>query len=279
MRAGGAVVVAGQRRAEVRPLRRGAQEEELVKQQLAVKDVAAGDTGGVLDVLRRDHLHADDGAPDVRRMPLDRGDDRLAECVALGAVPAALDVVGRVLHEARHDVVAGRRHVTIDHRGEDRIDVGALREASVLRVVVGALDVVDARAERDRAPMQGAVARQAGELRQFREREIHLARGTADAEVADGLQELVRQVLRFEELQEAALGSTADITTFACSSSPLVSATPLARPPWTVTCSTDAFRRISTPSASAEFAIACATPPVPFLAKPQARKAPSISPM
>jgi len=75
------------------------------------------------------------------------------------------------------------------------------------------------------------------------------------------------------------LGSAADITTPASYSSPLASATPAARPPRTITLATGAPVRISTPSARAELAIAAVTPPVPFLAKPQARNAPSISPM
>ena len=75
------------------------------------------------------------------------------------------------------------------------------------------------------------------------------------------------------------MGSAADITTLAANSSPFSSATPAARPFFTITCFTAALVRISTPSARAELAIAAVTPPVPFLAKPQARKAPSISPM
>ena len=83
---------------------------------------------------------------------------------------------------------------------------GCVRELAVLGVVVGALDVVDARADRDRAAVQRALARQAGELRQLRERDVHLARRAAHPEVADRLRELVGKVLRVDELQEAALG-------------------------------------------------------------------------
>jgi len=64
-----------------------------------------------------------------------------------------------------------------------------------------------------------------------------------------------------------------------CSAWVSVVPTPPARPPLTITLSTAAFVRISTPSARAEDAIAADTPPVPFLAKPHARNAPSISPM
>ena len=50
MRAGGPVVIPRQRRAEVCPLRRRPQEEQLVQQQLAVEDVAARDARDALDV-------------------------------------------------------------------------------------------------------------------------------------------------------------------------------------------------------------------------------------
>src|SRR5687768_13982175 len=47
-----AKVVTFERRAEVRPLRGGAQEEDLVQQQFAVKDVAARYARNGFDVLR-----------------------------------------------------------------------------------------------------------------------------------------------------------------------------------------------------------------------------------
>ena len=74
-------VVARERRAEVGPLRRRAQEEELVQQQLAVEDVAVGDAGDALDVLRRDHLLADDRAGGCSA--------RSARCVEITASPNA----------------------------------------------------------------------------------------------------------------------------------------------------------------------------------------------
>jgi hypothetical protein len=71
MRTGRAEVVTRQRCAEVRPLRRGPQEEELMQQQFAVEDVAARDARDGFDVFRRDDLHADDGFADVRRVLFD----------------------------------------------------------------------------------------------------------------------------------------------------------------------------------------------------------------
>ena len=62
-------------------------------------------------------------------------------------------------------------------------------------------------------------------------------------------------------------------------SSPDSSTTPIARPPLTMTLATGASVRISAPSARAALPIALLTPPVPPFGMPQARNAPSISPM
>ena len=77
--------------------------------------------------------------------------------------------------------------------------------------------------------------------------------------------------------------SADESTVDASISSPLSSTTPVARVvPWPVDVrilATGASVRISAPSAWAARAIAYDTPPVPPLGMPQARKAPSISPM
>ena len=62
-------------------------------------------------------------------------------------------------------------------------------------------------------------------------------------------------------------------------SSPPSSTTPVARPSRTLMRSIDVFVRISTPASAAAPAMAMLMAPVPPREKPQARKAPSISPM
>ena len=125
--------------------------------QFAVEDVAAGDARDGFDILRRDDLHPNDTLTDVRRVFLDGRDDRFAERVSLFIVPAAFEIVRRVLYETRHHVLAGRRHIGVDHGREDHIQIGALRDLTILGVVVDTLDVIDARADGDRAAMQGRV--------------------------------------------------------------------------------------------------------------------------
>lgn len=163
-------------RAEARPFGGGAHEEELMQEQFAVEDVAAGDAGDVFDVDRRDDLFADDGAADVGRVFLDGGDDRFTEGFALGIVPATFDIIRRVLHETRHHMFSGRRHVGVDLGWHDYVDVRLFCKAPILRVVVGALDVIDARADGDRTVVQGVLAGQCGEIRKFAQRDVDLAR-------------------------------------------------------------------------------------------------------
>ena len=140
------------RRLVLRPAGRGAQEEQLLERQLALEDVAFRQAEVALDVERRQHLPVQDDVLDVRRVLRDRVDDRVAERLAV-LVPAALflQVIRRVLHEARHHVLARRRDRRIGQARDHHVDVGLARVAPVLRLVVGALHVVDARRDRHRA--------------------------------------------------------------------------------------------------------------------------------
>src|SRR5688572_19716023 len=83
MRPRAALPEAVQRRAVLRPLGHGTQEEELVQRQLALEDVPLAQARDALDVRRRDHLLADDERLDVRRVLRERLDDGVAERVAL----------------------------------------------------------------------------------------------------------------------------------------------------------------------------------------------------
>ena len=88
-------------------------------------------------------------------------------------------------------MLAGRRHVRIDHRGEDHVNVWMLCEVAVLGVIVCALDVVHAWADGNRAAMQDRGVRfsrpiwHCREVRQRGKREIDFARRAACAEVAN----------------------------------------------------------------------------------------------
>ena len=74
-------------------------------------------------------------------------------------------------------------------------------------------------------------------------------------------------------------GSTLEDTTRASISSPSTRTTPVALPPLTLIRAIGVWVRISTPASRAASAMALEMAPVPPRAKPQDRKAPSISPM
>ena len=124
-----------------------------MQEQFAVEDVATRDARDAFDIDRRDDLFADDGTADVGRVFLDGGDDRFTEGFALGIVPAAFEIIRRVLHETRHHMFSGRRHIGVDLGWHDHVDVRLFCKATILRVVVGALDVINARADGYRTAM------------------------------------------------------------------------------------------------------------------------------
>ena len=80
-------------------------------------------------------------------------------------------------------------------------------------------------------------------------------------------------------LRNVRLASSELRTASARISSPSSRTTPIARPSFVRIRSTGASSRISAPSARAALPIALLTPPVPPFGMPQARNAPSISPM
>jgi hypothetical protein len=152
------------------------QEEQLLQRQLSLEDVAFRQAEVALDVERRQDLPVQDAIPDVRRVLGDRVHDRVAERLPVG-VPASLflQVIRRVLHEARHDVLPRWGDRRIGQARDDDVDIRLARIASVLRFVVRALHVFDARRDRHGATQMMAGSRQAREVRQPVERHVHLA--------------------------------------------------------------------------------------------------------
>src|SRR5439155_15948843 len=83
MRPGAALIEAADRRGELRPAGRGAQEEELMQRQLPGEDVALRETGDPFDIEWRDHLPMQNERFESRCEALDRVHHRVAECLAL----------------------------------------------------------------------------------------------------------------------------------------------------------------------------------------------------
>src|SRR6185436_9953796 len=116
MRPGAALVVAVDRRPILRPAGRRAEQPHLRRQELAGEDVPFRQADGPLDVEGRPDFALEDEVPEAREERFQRRLDRVAEVLLLGVPVALAEVVGRVLDEARHDVLAGGRHVRVDRR-------------------------------------------------------------------------------------------------------------------------------------------------------------------
>ena len=142
-------------------------------------------------------------------------DDRLAEGLALRVVPAALEVVGRVLHEARHHVVPRRRHVAVDDRGDDDVDVRLLRE--LRRTWRRRRRARGSRCSGDGDVARGAraVARQAGEVGQSASAIFTLPEEPRIRNARFACANSSGRCFALDELQEGAVRIAAEITALA----------------------------------------------------------------
>src|SRR3954470_6261690 len=195
------------RRLVLRPPRHRARKEQLLERQLALEDVAFRQTELAFEIEWRHHLPMQNDVADVRCILGDRLDHRVAERLALVVPSPRRQLVRRVLHEARQNVFAWRRDGGIGQRWNDHVHIGTARKLAVLRLVVGALHVIDARRDRDRAAQVRTLARLAGKVRQRIQREVHLPRRSAVLVPANLLHEVGRQLARaVHQAQERQVG-------------------------------------------------------------------------
>ena len=197
-----ALPVAVDRGAVLGPRRHRPQEEQLLEGQLSLEDVALGEPRDALDVGGRQDLAMENARRQIGRVASQGGDHRVPEGLALGVVPAAVQGVGRILDEDAHHVLARWCHAGIDHRRDHDVHVRVARELAILRVVVGALQVCEARADRDRSPQVWSDPRQAGQVGQPVERQVHLARGATELVAAHTLDQVVGKLLGLHQLGE-----------------------------------------------------------------------------
>ncbi len=200
------LVVVPDRCGEVGPSRRRAQAEELMQRQLPMEDVALSQAHLAVHIPRGQHLSMQDRPKEVWRILSQRIDDGVPERLALGLVPASVQIGRGVLDEDRHDVLPGRGHARIDHGGQDDVHVGPPGEPSVLGIVVCPLQVIDAGADGDGAAQVGAHAGEAREVGELAQGQVHLARRPPDLEAPDGVDEIVGKILGLDHLEEGPFG-------------------------------------------------------------------------
>src|SRR5437870_12994431 len=180
------------RGAELRPARYRAQEEKLLEREFSLEDVAFTQPPLALEVERRDNLLVKNYVFDVRRVLGNCVDNVIAERFFLIVpIQTGSQLIGRVLHEARKNMLAWRSHRRIGQRRDDHVDVRAAGEIAVLGVVVSLLHIFHAGRNRNRAAQMRAWSGHALEIRQAVQREIYFSRRPAEFVAADFFQESV----------------------------------------------------------------------------------------
>src|SRR5215211_4366460 len=192
------------RAAEVEPGDRRARAEavlpHLIRRDLALEDVAAGEANARLDVGRPEHLIGDQTILDARCEAIDQLDELARDALA-PRVPIALgEVVRRVLAEDAHQVLAlrrGRRVVTglkVDlAEGDGRLAAGARLE--------GALGLVHGARGVDRRPRGPVGPGRGGPLGQAVEGGVELHHRAAHLPLLETLAESLVHALPLEQAQ------------------------------------------------------------------------------
>src|SRR5579859_1927523 len=203
MRGGAAHIKVVDGSAVVSPAGNRAEEKELLKRKLALKNIALRKAEFALEVERSEDLAADDNFFDVGSVFGDGVDDGVAESFAL-IVPGAFgEFVGRVLNKAGHHVLARRCDGRVRQAGNDNVDVGLARKIAVFRIVVGAFHVLDAGRNGNRAAEMSAGAGQTLEIGEGIEREIHFAGRAAEFVAADAFEKIIGEFAGIEKFFES----------------------------------------------------------------------------
>ena len=202
MRSAAAEIQALDRRPVPRTGRDRTHEEDLVQGHLPVIVAALGQTPGPLQVGGSHDLPVEDGALEVRRVAGQQVHHPIPQGGGVAVIPGPFpQPVGRVLHRDRHDVLARRGHCGIRQRWDGRRQPGIGRDASVLRVVVGALQVIEARGERNDPP-EMVISLHVREPGKFPQCQVHLGGDAAVADVPQGVGQLRVEQRRIDQPEE-----------------------------------------------------------------------------
>src|ERR1700690_2756468 len=106
----------------LRPARNGTHEKKLFEREVAVKNISLGEAVGALEIERREHLPRENRFRNVGCVVANFSDDAIAEQLALFIPRSLPQLVGNVLDEGGHDVLAGGRERGIDVGRDDAID-------------------------------------------------------------------------------------------------------------------------------------------------------------
>ena len=118
----------------------------------------------------------------------------------LAGSPAALEIIGRVLHDRRQHVLARRREAAVMQRRHGDLEHRLRRAFAVLGRVEGLLDVLQVR--RNEQPFAELRGFDAAKLRRAAERQMELCGVAGGAQVLHASRKFGFQVSRAEQLQQ-----------------------------------------------------------------------------
>src|ERR1700676_5149126 len=133
-----AEVEAGDGTAVLRPSSDRTVEKQLFKIEVAVENVAFGESIGAFQIERGENLAGDDGTRNIGRVFGDLVHHAVAQQFAMFVPRALSKSVGDVLHEAGHDVFPLGRKRRVGVRSNDAIDPELVGDFSELGDVVAA---------------------------------------------------------------------------------------------------------------------------------------------
>src|SRR5258708_17875440 len=143
MRAGAAKKKAADGGFVAGPIENGPHGERLMEGELAMKNVAAGETVGRFEILGRDDLHVFDEIGQVRRVSGESFDDGVSQVVAARVPVPFFQLEWRELNIGGKDVLAVRSQRRIENSGNGDVEPRGFREFAVLGGIERALGRLD----------------------------------------------------------------------------------------------------------------------------------------
>jgi hypothetical protein len=207
MSSGAAEIETGDGSAVLRPSSHGAVEKQLFETEVAVENIAFGQSVGAFQIERGENLACDNGTRNIGRVLGDFIHHAVAQQFAIFVPRALSKFVGNVLHEAGHDVLAGGRERRVGVRCDNAIDPELLGNFSELGDVIATLGEFERRDECEKRPLLRVVARgSADEARLFGQNHVDLGAGAVHFNAADGLDEIGGEIAFRHHAEKSTFG-------------------------------------------------------------------------
>src|ERR1700679_3231589 len=195
MRARSAHVQSLQRTAIVAVPEHGPRREHLVQAQGAVKDVAADQPEGALEIERAHDLPPEHRGLEIGRMTVDEIDHDIGYLLPMIVPGCPVGQLRRdVLAEQARHVLSRGREAVVQGRGYEHLDDGLLRPAAGLGIEIRLFHVGKAGRHDDAGGVMlgGRAPRQDREVGQLRQRDVHPKGARSAAPVSDALAKILR---------------------------------------------------------------------------------------